>query len=136
MAWFYIRHKHSEFNGNQLNNLFNVINPNGTLGDGYTGKKSQRFNFGALQQLALSLEKESITSTANYDFNEHISAYMQGFFTHKKTGEQLAPSQCSPHFHYPACLMHSWCQRAILVLKRCSVPGSGQSTSTGVNPIR
>ena len=69
-----------------------TINPDGTLGPRYRGLfPSQRFNFGALQQLAESLEKESITSTANYDFNDSISGYMQGFFTHKKTGEQLAP---------------------------------------------
>lgn len=71
--------------------IFNLVNPNGSLGDPYTGARSQRFNFGALQQLANSIEKESITSTANYDFNDHVTGFMEAFYTHKKTGEQLAP---------------------------------------------
>ncbi len=69
----------------------NVVNQNGTLGDPYTGARSQRFDFGSLQQLSSSLEKESITSTANYDFNDHVSGYLEAFFTHKRTAEQLAP---------------------------------------------
>ena len=79
-------------NANTFNNLFNVLNKNGTVGAPYAGLfPSQRFNFGALQYLSFALEKESITSTADYDFNDHISGYVQGFFTHKRTGEQLAP---------------------------------------------
>ncbi len=79
-------------NGNTVGNVEGIlINKNGTLGAQYTGANSQRFDFGPLQQLADSLEKESITSTASYDFNDHVSGYMEAFFTHKKTGEQLAP---------------------------------------------
>ena len=70
--------------------VFNVLNKDGTLGNPYTGAPNQRYNFGGDQQLAYSFEKESITSTANYDFNEHVTGYMEAFFTHKRTGEQLA----------------------------------------------
>ncbi len=82
-------------NENNYNNLFNLVNKNGTLGAGYTGVPSQRFNFGALQQLADSIEKESITSTANYDFNDHVTGFMEGFYTHKRTSEQLAAQPVS-----------------------------------------
>ncbi len=80
-------------NANTINLIGNdnELNPNGSLGAEYTGARSQRFNFGALQQLADSIEKESITSTANYEFNDHITGFMEGFFTHKRTQEQLAP---------------------------------------------
>ncbi len=81
--------------------LENVINKNGTIGDTYTGAPSQRFNFGALQQLADSLEKESITTTGNYDFNEHISGFLEGFYTHKRTQEQLAPQPVSASLPLP-----------------------------------
>ncbi len=78
-------------NVNQFNNLFNLLNKNGTLGAVYQGLNSQRFDFGALQQLADSIEKESITTTGSYDFNDHVTGFIEGFYTHKKTAEQLAP---------------------------------------------
>ena len=82
-------------NVNNYDNLFNIINKNGTLGAPYTGAQSQRFNFGALQQLALSLEKESITTTSNYDFSDYASGFIEAFYTHKKTAQQLAPQPVS-----------------------------------------
>ena len=68
----------------------NVVNKNGTLGDSYAGLLSQRYNFGADQDLSGSLEKESFNSSTNYEFNENINGYLQTFYTHKITGQQLA----------------------------------------------
>ncbi len=68
-----------------------LVNKNGTLGAIYEGLNSQRFNFGALQQLQDSLEKESFNSSVNYDFNDNVTGFLQTFYTHKHTGEQLAP---------------------------------------------
>ena len=77
-------------------NTTDVLNKNGTVGAPYAGLfPSQRYNFGADQQLSFALEKESITSTANYDFNDHITGFLEAFYTHKRTGEQLAPQPVS-----------------------------------------
>ena len=82
-------------NADTYNNLFNVLNKNGTLGPVYTGALSQKFNLGAEPQLSYALEKESLTSTVNYDFNDNISGYLEGFYTHKRTGERLSPQPVS-----------------------------------------
>ncbi len=81
----------NSLNVNNQESLANLVNKNGTLGVPYQGLFSQRFNFGALQQLSDSIEKESITPSFNYDITDNISFYGEGFYTHKKTGEQLAP---------------------------------------------
>jgi outer membrane cobalamin receptor len=67
-----------------------MINKDGSLGAPYTGALAQRFNFGALQQLSDSLEKEGFTTNTHYDFTENITGYLQTFYTHKSTQEQLA----------------------------------------------
>ncbi len=77
-------------NQDTQNNLFNVLNKNGTLGAGYSGARSQRYNFGADQDLSGSLEKESFDSSVNYAFTENINGYLDTFYTHKITGQQLA----------------------------------------------
>ena len=103
-----------DINGNPdtYNNLGNVLNKDGTLGAPYTGALAQRFNFGALQQLADSIEKESITSTANYDFNEHVTGFMEAFFTHKRTSEssfRASTGECRAAWFRPArCVRCAW----------------------------
>ncbi len=78
-------------NVNNYDNLINLLNKNGSLGPVYEGLNSQRYDFGLNQVLSGSLEKESLTSIGSYDFNEHITGFLQTFFTHKATGQQLAP---------------------------------------------
>jgi len=84
----------SDVNTTNLNNwdtLENSINKSGTGSTPYLGLNSQRYDFGADQVLSGSLEKESLTSLGTYDFNENVSGYLEEFYTHKKTGQQLAP---------------------------------------------
>ncbi len=67
------------------------LNKNGTLGSENGPFAPQRYDFGLQQYLQGSLEKESLTSFGNYDFNDHITGYIEEFFTHKVTAQQLAP---------------------------------------------
>ncbi len=77
-------------NVNNQESLFDLVGKNNSLTP-YAGLNSQRFDFGTLQDLSGSLEKESFTSLGNYDFTDSISGYLQTYFTHKKTSTQLAP---------------------------------------------
>jgi outer membrane receptor protein involved in Fe transport len=52
---------------------------------------ADRFNFAPYQDLQGSLEKESLSALGHYDINEYMTAYLESFFTHKFTSEQLAP---------------------------------------------
>ncbi len=66
---------------------------NGTVVGSQNGPFSpDRYDFGLQQFLQGSLEKESLTSFGNYDFNDHITGYIEEFYTHKVTGQQLAPA--------------------------------------------
>ena len=51
---------------------------------------ADRYDFGQQQFLAGSLEKESFTGLANYEFTPAIQGYMETFFTHKRSQTQLA----------------------------------------------
>ena len=65
-----------------------LAHTNGTFTP-FTG--ADKFNFAPYQDLVGSLEKESITTVGHYDINEYMTAYVNAYFTHKFTSEQLAP---------------------------------------------
>ena len=81
--------------------IFNLVNKGGTTATEPYGAgtqvqtNAQRFNFGMDQVFQGSLEKESLTSIGNYDFNDNISGYIEEFYTHKTTGQGLAPQPVS-----------------------------------------
>ncbi len=87
-----INNANGNFDGSLLNKSGTAISPNVAPDN---PNNFQGYNFGADQVLQGSLEKESLTSTANYDFNENITGYMEEFYTHKITGQQLAPQPIS-----------------------------------------
>jgi outer membrane receptor protein involved in Fe transport len=78
-------------NQNNWDTLENSINKSGTGSVPYTGNNSQRYDFGADQVLSGSLIKESLTSFGTYDFNDNITGYVEEFYTHKESSQQLAP---------------------------------------------
>ncbi len=78
-------------NATNADTLANFLNKNGSIGAAYPGTNADRFDFGKDQFLQGSLEKESLTSYGSYDFNDHVTGFLQEFYTHKITGQQLAP---------------------------------------------
>ena len=66
------------------------------LGTGGAGSKAfsnktDRFNWGDYTYLASGLERWNIASSANYEITPEINFYAQGYYTHKRTEQRLAP---------------------------------------------
>ena len=70
---------------------YNLANNGAAVGTENGPFAPQRYDFGLQQFLQGSLEKESLTSFGNYDFNDHITGFIEEFYTHKVTTQQLAP---------------------------------------------
>ena len=49
------------------------------------------YDFAPSQDLVGGLEKEGLSALGHVDFNEYMTGYIEAFFTHKKTTQQLAP---------------------------------------------
>ncbi len=62
--------------------------PNGTNYSTFTD--ADRYNFGGDQYLSTYLQTENVTPRFHYDINDHVTAYVNAFYTHKDTEEQLA----------------------------------------------
>jgi iron complex outermembrane receptor protein len=65
------------------------VKPDGTAVP-YNGS-TDSYDFAPAQDLVGGLERESLSTLAHYDFNEYMTGYVEAFFTHKLTTEQLAP---------------------------------------------
>jgi iron complex outermembrane receptor protein len=52
---------------------------------------TDRFNFGDYQYLSGSVRTANVAGSSHFDVNEQITAYVNGFYTHKETRTQLAP---------------------------------------------
>jgi iron complex outermembrane receptor protein len=67
----------------------------GRLGTGGAGSKpftnADRFNWGDYTYLASGLERWNIASSVNYEITPEINFYAQGYYTHLRTTQQLAP---------------------------------------------
>lgn len=67
----------------------------GRLGTGGAGSKSfkvqDRFNWGDYTDIATGLERWNISSSATYEITPGINFYAQGYYTHKRTTQLLAP---------------------------------------------
>lgn len=58
-----------------------------------------RFNWGDYTWLQSAMERYNIASTLNYEITDNINFYVQAYYTHVKTEQQLAPdpvTQASP----------------------------------------
>ncbi|MGI4794633.1 MAG: TonB-dependent receptor domain-containing protein, partial [Janthinobacterium lividum] len=55
-----------------------------------TGGTGDRYDYGQLQQLSDREKQGNLAGNAHYDINDHITAYMSAYYTHKDTQEQLA----------------------------------------------
>lgn len=53
-------------------------------------KSAYRYNYGELQYLNGRLTQGNLNGHAYYDINDHITAYIDAFYTHKDTQTQLA----------------------------------------------
>ena len=68
----------------------------GRLGTGGASSKSfsnatDRFNWGDYTYLASGLERWNVSSSANYEITPEINFYANGYYTHKRTTQLLAP---------------------------------------------
>ena len=68
----------------------------GRLGTGGASSKAfsnvrDRFNWGDYTWLATGLERWNLASSLNYEITPGINFYATGFYTHKRTTQQLAP---------------------------------------------
>ncbi len=52
--------------------------------------RADRYNFGQDQYISSSEKQGNFAGNAHYDINEHITAYVSAYYTHKSTQTQLA----------------------------------------------
>jgi iron complex outermembrane receptor protein len=65
------------------------VTPQGTLVP--YNYSTDSYDFAPQQDLVGGLERETLSTLGNYDFNEYMTGYLEAFYTHKTTTEQLAP---------------------------------------------
>jgi iron complex outermembrane receptor protein len=84
-----------------------VIDPNGVgrsvlaLGNGQFrtfNPFTDNIDFGQQQYLVGTLEKESLNAIGRYDFLSNLDGFLQGFYTHKETDQQLGPQPLTGGF--------------------------------------
>ena len=54
-------------------------------------RSTDTYDFAPAQDLVGGLEKEGLSALGHVDFNEYMTGYVEAFFTHKVTTQQLAP---------------------------------------------
>ena len=70
---------------NQLQPFQNTYN-----GAGINPNINGRYDFGATQQLSDRETQGNFAGNSHFDINDHATVYLQGFYTHKATQEQLS----------------------------------------------
>ena len=76
--------------GGRIANLGLKVSPTGNAVTPFNGS-TDTYDFAPSQDLVGGLEKESLSALGHVDFNEYMTGYVEAFFTHKLTSEQLAP---------------------------------------------